>query len=95
MQQLLPDITALNKQVLDKKLVLQGNKRKAEHFESSTAVAVEPAIEPEAKRPFTLEDITMVIKAESAKADARITQAVNANCYGQQETALCWRCCER
>jgi hypothetical protein len=93
MQQLLPAINALNKQVLDEKLVLQGNKRKAEHFESSTAVAVEPAIEPEAKRPFTLEDITMVIKAESAKADARITHAVNANV--NKETAICWCWCER
>ena len=79
MQQLLPAINALNQQVLNEKLVLPGNKRKAEHIESSAAVAVEPAIEPAAKRSFTLEDITMAIKAESAKADARITQAVNAN----------------
>ena len=79
MQQLLPAINALNKQVLDKKLVLPDNQHKAEHIESSAAVAVEPAIEPDHKQPFTLEDITMTIKTESAQADARITPAVNAN----------------
>ena len=84
MQRLLPAIDALNKQVLDEKLVLPGNKRKAEHIETSSAVAVQQAsscttIEPEQKRTFTLEDITLAIKAESAKTDARITNAINAN----------------
>ena len=56
-------------------LVLPGNKRKAEYIETSLAVAVEQAssctmIEPEQKRTFTLEDITLAIKAESKKTDA-------------------------
>jgi hypothetical protein len=49
MQQLLPAINALNQQVLDEKLVLPGNKRKAEHIEPSAEVAVEPTIEADHK----------------------------------------------
>ena len=75
MQRLLPAIDALNQQVLDEKLVLPGNKRKAEHIETFSAVAVEQASscttnEPGQKRTFTLEDITLAIKAESAKTDS-------------------------
>ena len=75
MHQLLLAIDILNKQVLDEKLVLPGNKSKTEHIETSLAVAVEQLssgmmIKPEQKRTFTLEDITLAIKAESAKADA-------------------------
>ena len=54
--------------------MLPGNKRKTEHIETSSVVAVEQTmsdamIEPAQKRSFILEDITVAIKAESAEAD--------------------------